>query len=301
MATKNASVRLLGRFPAGSKVGLYPRHGDYYSPDSLGDPVATRKADKDGGVVFTDLQDGQRLWVTSDADYNLGVSVTAKVRAVPSDEAKARPVGPEARQLHAQNTGNRSIVVGPRSSLDARPRDHRGHQQAATSFADPQVGQPAESKTKEREPLPQARIEDQPKGTVLRSDTPTGEAHPVDPSEPVPHLRQEDVGKGVVQRSDTETGDATPKPKDEVAPALRQEDVPKGVEQRSATETGDAVPKPKQRGANSAKKAESVESKAKGATKAKPKEASSKKTQKASAKKQTARTKRLRSTKKGGK
>jgi hypothetical protein len=49
------------------------------------------------------------------------------------------------------------------------------------------------------------------KGTVQRSQTPLGEATPVDPGETVPDARQEDT-RGA-QRSQTETGQATPKPR----------------------------------------------------------------------------------------
>jgi hypothetical protein len=79
-----------------------------------------------------------------------------------------------------------------------------------------------------------------PDGTVLRSDTPRGAAHPLDPDEPAPYRAQADVPDGVVQASDTERGAAAEIP---LGPQ-RQEDVRAGVVQRSATPTGVATPIP---------------------------------------------------------
>lgn len=86
----------------------------------------------------------------------------------------------------------------------------------------------------------QADIRHAKKGTVLRSDTPRGEAHPVDVDRPEPVRPQSDVPEGTVQMSDTPAGEAT----ELVLGPQRQEDVPAGVFQRSATPTGVATPLP---------------------------------------------------------
>jgi hypothetical protein len=81
------------------------------------------------------------------------------------------------------------------------------------------------------------------KGTVLRSDTPRGEAHPLE--ERAPKRSQEDVKKGVVQMSDTrpreedgQTVGGGGEAAELVIGPQRQEDVPKGAVQRSDTPTG---------------------------------------------------------------
>jgi hypothetical protein len=81
-----------------------------------------------------------------------------------------------------------------------------------------------------------------PKGTVQRSDTPRGTAHPVDTDEKAPYPSQDDVDDGTVQRSDTDSGQATPIAHE--AP-LSQEDVNAPTLQRSDTPLGTATPIPK--------------------------------------------------------
>lgn len=111
-----------------------------------------------------------------------------------------------------------------------------------------------EAPTKESAPdilAAQADIRHVRKGTVLRSDTPRGEAHPLDPEERAPKRTQDDVDDGAVQMSDTRRrevdgqvvgggGEAT----ELVLGPQRQEDVPKGMVQRSDTPTGVATPIP---------------------------------------------------------
>ncbi len=225
MATKNGQVTLRGRFPVGAVVRLVKVSGEHVLRPEGGEEieVKTVSEEKDaprvGYVRFSNgVEAGCRYFVSGLVD---GVPLDVRIR------------GREA--------GDESEV------LEQAPIQRDRQRLADGSWVD-------EAPSKESAPQILAAHADQrhvPKGTVQRSDTPRGEAHPVDPKEKTPKRSQDDVGKGAVQMSDTRPrevdgvtfgggGEAT----ELVLGPQRQEDVPKGVVQRSDTPTGVAQPIP---------------------------------------------------------
>lgn len=95
-------------------------------------------------------------------------------------------------------------VTGARSTRSTRVVGANGQ-----PFANAKVGLPTPAEDRDPNPAPYARIEDVEPGTVLRSHTLTGEAHPVDPDVPDGQLRQDQVPEGVFQASCTPLGTAT--------------------------------------------------------------------------------------------
>lgn len=208
MATTPA-VTLKGRFPSGTEVLLYERTGD--AVNTAGPVVARAKTNSDSETHFSGLQDGHRYFAVGKVDdAQVAVAVTAK-------NAPAGKVQPQTE------------IISPSSGVDG--------------------GAPV---IEESEP-PKGAVEAHPhpnqaqagKGVQQMSDTPYGQATPVDPSRPLPGTKQEDVPEGTPQRSDTPLGEATVVATDEVQPGLAQADVPKGTQQRSATPYGEATIIPK--------------------------------------------------------
>lgn len=226
-----AHVTLRGRFSPGEKVKLVKVDGPHVRRSEGGDVVEEKTVERnDDGIA--------------EVRFSKGVEEGASYLIVGLDAGVPREVRAKGK------TGD---DPGPLFQPPIQPNVLRNA-----------AGMPVNEKpTKEsapRHPLgPTPGLHQVPKGTVLRSDTPWGEAHPLDPSEPAPYGRQEDVPKGVVQMSDTPTGRPTPI---EVGPQ-RQEDVPKSTLQRSATPTGEAKPIPKGDAVEAQQERESSEAKEK--------------------------------------
>lgn len=207
MATR-ARVALNGRFKPGTQVRLVRVRDERALRAEGGENVGSKAVDEDGHVEFTaGVQEGARYFIVGLVDGH-----PLEVRA------RGRAAGDEAELLEQPPVGNDRQRLADGSFLDEVP---------------------------DRRPTPTAEVgpapgQDQvPKGTVQRSDTPRGTAHPVDVAAAEPVRRQEDVN-GPVQMSDTETGEAT----EIVTAPERQEDTPKGLLQRSDTPTGVATPIP---------------------------------------------------------
>jgi hypothetical protein len=238
---KQASVTLRGRFPEGTRVGLYARHGYTLSPGA--ERLSTRTVGKDLTVTFADREPGERLWIAAEIDGTFRhVAVTAKEQP----RQKRRLTGAESREKLAQTifqpTDRTYRVEGPRSAADAPVTGSRARGSRGQPFVAKNAGEPLPKGEIPVEAHPARRIEDA-RGEQLRSDTITGTAYPVDPSEVQPSLRQDQVPKGTQQRSDTPLGEATIIPAGEAVPAPRQEDV-NGPRQRTDTPTGTAYPLP---------------------------------------------------------
>lgn len=205
-----AQVVLRGRFKPGSQVRLVKVRDERALRAEGGQEVGTATVDDGGAVKFTSgVEVGARYFVVGQID---GRPEEVRARGRRSSDAaevlEQAPVGPDRLRL------------SDGSFLDEVP---------------------------ERRPVPSIDVgpgpgQDQvPEGTVQRSDTPRGSAHPVDVELQEPVRRQEDVPDDVVQMSDTPTGAAT----EIVSAPSRQEDVPKGLLQRSDTPAGVATPFPK--------------------------------------------------------
>lgn len=244
--------QVLGRFPVGTKLQVFPRLGDRFSPGGV-DPVETVKVPKSGDVKLTNLQDDAPYWLagqvdgqwrataftaTSDRFKRLdsldkrGRGVT-NAQALNERRAMARMAEEHAGLSSAapgRPTGKR-VVTGARSSLDVKGR----HQDQLVS----ELGRSKPDDPEPRPALSQLDVTNVPQ----RSDTPFGQATPVDSGEPQPKPAQDDVKKKQQQRSDTPEGEATPKDKDEVEPALGQGDAPKRLKQMSDTPDGEVTPK----------------------------------------------------------
>jgi hypothetical protein len=208
MASRSAGqVTLRGRFPVGAVVTLTRVAGEHVLRPEGGEEVEVqtvgeeKDAPRVGYVRFSKgVEVGARYFIHGLVDGRpLEVRVTGKSADDPNEVFEQAPIMPDRQRL------------------------------TDGSFVD-------DAPTKESGPgvsVGPANIRHAPKGTVLRSDTPRGEAHPVDTDRQEPVRRQEDVND-VVQMSDTETGEAT----ELLVGPQRQEDVPKGVVQRSDTPTG---------------------------------------------------------------
>src|SRR5436190_10615208 len=214
-----------GHFPAGTKVQIIPRVGDF----AAGTAVKTVQA-KDDGVSVKGLDEG-RYWAVGDVETHVprtggtdkvtqtrSVSFTAKDTPAPRKRTAA-PTSADPQLTPSWTLGQPEIITGARG----------------TKVAGRTVEETVQKGIEPHPHLNQASIG----GNVpQRSSTVLGQATPTDPSEPQPKPRQEDVKKGTKQRSDTETGEATPIT-GEAGPE-KQEDF-KG-KQRSDTETGEATP-----------------------------------------------------------
>jgi hypothetical protein len=221
MASRSGQVTLRGRFSVGSVVTLTRVAGEGTLRAEGGEDVETRTVVEEDGVprvgfvrFSKGVEPGARYIIHG---INDGVPLQIRVR------------GREA--------GDPSEVLEQPPVLPDRTRLSDG------SWSD-------EAPTKESAPdvlAAQADLRHVKEGTQLRSDTPRGSAHPVDPDRQEPVRRQEDVPEGTPQMSDTRPrevdgvqvgggGEAT----ELLVGPQRQEDVPKGVPQRSSTPSGTA-------------------------------------------------------------
>jgi len=225
MAKAAGQVTLRGRFPVGAVVTLTKVDGPHVLRPEGGEDIETQTVteEKDapgvGYVRFSKgVEPGARYFIHGLADgVPINVRITGRTDDDPSEVFEQPPILPDRTRF------SDGSFVGDKPTKESAPNILAGN----------------------------ADIRHVSKGTVLRSDTPRGEAHPLDPDERAPKRTQEDVKEGTVQMSDTRPrevdgvqvgagGEAT----ELVLGPQRQEDVPKSVVQRSSTPTGVATPIP---------------------------------------------------------
>lgn len=246
-------------FPAGTRVGVYPRLTDEFRPG--GEPVKETTVGDTGDIKVTGLDDNAPYYLAGDVEQPDGsfrlrsMSFTAKSdelrglssmdrSAVAAEQtileraarAKQAKDNPALMTTAPGRTVTPNIVTGARSSKTLRARHGVELNRQLDEREKPQGD--------EIQPfVNQMDVE----GVAQRSDTPFGEVHiKEDVNEQQPAPTQDTVDEDQPQRSDTEMGEATPKNTDEVQPAIRQEDAPDDLKQRSSTPHGSIEPKPKQ-------------------------------------------------------
>lgn len=175
MATKKkGSVKLAGRFPVGTEVGLYRRHADILHPGTQA--IKKGKVNDHGEVEFKALDPGEALFVAGyvGEDWRF-VSVTAS--GVPADPDAPKPLtDKQVAEVLTQtrpSTEDRT-VIGARNTANAKV-ERRARSSKGAEFAHPETG------------VPSAEV----------------------PLVPTPALSQEDA-RDLDQRSATVTGTATP-------------------------------------------------------------------------------------------
>lgn len=267
MANNDGAVaRLSGRFPSGTKVGLYRGHADSVSAGDA--PFKTATVDDNGDVEFTGLDDDERLFIagyvpeprplgggrwSDDTNFRY-VAIHA---SVPTPERK-----PDSEATIAKALGS---TLSPHEREEDRTtvgaRGTRSTSRSGQPFAHEQTGKPTpEGAPDER--TPHLRQEDA-RDEEQRSATFTGQATPVDPDEQVPKPRQ-DGEVDMEQRSATGSGELTPVPEGEVTPAVPQQG-DEDLEQRVATGEGEQTPVPEGDPIELQRRKESAEAKAEGA------------------------------------
>jgi hypothetical protein len=207
---KQGKVRLNGRFSPGTVVRLVKVDGAATLRADGDGGEATQVVDKDGQVEFPAEVAARYLIVGYQNGFPLEVRVTGREASDVNSEVFQAPVRPDRVRLGDGSWADEAPERVKRS--DQPPFEGAPH--AAQGFV--------------------------AEGTVQRSDTPRGSAHPHDPEEPSPLPDISSRGKGQVLMSDTPMGTLHPA---EVG-AQRQEDVPAGTWQRSDTPTGVATPLP---------------------------------------------------------
>jgi hypothetical protein len=222
----SAQVVLRGRFKPGSFVRLVRVAHEGVLRSEGGEEVATATVDEDGEVKFgRGVDEGARYLVSGLID---GFPVEVRARGRAKDDPDITLEQPPVKADR--------VRLSDGSWADEPPERER----TPSAFIAPG---PAQHQV--------------PKGTVQRSDTARGSAHPNDPREVLPYPDQRSVKRGTVQMSDMESGLATPV----VDTPERQDQVPAGVWQRSATPLGvatvipdlDAVEEMRERESSSAK------------------------------------------------
>jgi hypothetical protein len=194
----SAQVVLRGRFKPGSFVRLVRVAHEGVLRSEGGEEVATATVDEDGEVKFgRGVDEGARYLVSGLID---GFPVEVRARGRAKDDPDITLEQPPVKADR--------VRLSDGSWADEPPERER----TPSAFIAPG---PAQHQV--------------PKGTVQRSDTARGSAHPNDPREVLPYPDQRSVKRGTVQMSDTESGLATPV----VDTPERQDQVPAGVWQRS--------------------------------------------------------------------
>lgn len=200
MATKaKGSVRLAGRFPVGTEVGLYRRHADILHPGSVA--IKKGKVRPDGEARFDGLDPGEALFVAGTVDEQWRfVAVTAS--GLPTDPDAPKPMTEkevaEALTQTRPSTEDRT-VIGARNTSNAKI-ERKARSSRGADFAHPDTG------------VPSAEV----------------------PANPVPALSQEDA-RDLDQMSATVTGQATPV---ESQPGLREVSVEEAKEKNLPTISG---------------------------------------------------------------
>lgn len=202
----SAQVVLRGRFKPGSIVRLVRVAHEGVLRSEGGEEVAVATVDDDGEVKFSrGVDEGARYLISGLIDgFPREIRARGRAKDDPDTVLEQPPVQPDR------------VRLSDGSWADEEPK----REKTPDAFVAPG---PAQHQVR--------------KGTVQRSDTPRGEAHPNDPAEMLPYPDQRTVKKGTVQMSDTESGLATPV----TDSPERQDQVPAGVWQRSATPLGVAT------------------------------------------------------------
>lgn len=246
MAKNDGAVaRLSGRFPPGTKVGLYRGRIDgVLRDDSLRGAFKKATVDDNGEVVFTGLDDDERLFIAGVVEEQgpgervprrewryvaIHASIPVEQPKVKS-EAEIREALGSTLSAHEQESDR--TTVGARNS---RSTFARGGAAVNDAVGKPTPGGPP------AHPSPRLRQEDA-RDVEQRTATLTGGAYPVDPGEPVPAPRQ-DGPVDMEQRIATGSGTAFPIPAGEIQPGVPQSgDDPR--DQRIATPEGTQFPLP---------------------------------------------------------
>lgn len=245
-----AKARLTGRFPAGTKVGLYRDHvggGALRADDEkLGGAIKTATVGADQVVEFDGLDAGERLFVGGFVTEDVprpgervprtewrSVSITAQA---PADAQK--PLSDEKVREQLAQTISPHELEPDRTVVGAR--DSRSLTRGGQPFSSDAAGKPTPGGV-EGEQVPHLRQEDA-RDVEQRSATITGQATPVDPNEQVPRAKAVD-GIDLEQRSATPFGELTPVSPGEQVPRPTQDAV-RHLEQRSATPHGSGEPIP---------------------------------------------------------
>lgn len=219
-------VSLAGHWPAGTKVGAFARTGDSFVG---GRPVKTATVGGDG-LVFKALEEGRYFAAPVDEDSPGPNAVSFTAKAVPA--ARARTPAPTSADFSTHpRVLSPTIITGPKGTKVCA-QDADGH-----GMTERFIERPVDRGHEPHPHLNQASISDK---VPQRSNTPLGEATPVDPGEPQPKPTQDRVNKGARQRSETVKGEATVVTED--SGPKRQQDAAKDLKQRSRTETGEQTP-----------------------------------------------------------
>lgn len=266
MANDGAEARLAGRFPPGTKVGLYRGHTDNVAAGET--PFKTATVDDQGEVKFTGLDDDERLiiagyveetrplgggqWETESKWRSVVIhaSIPVPERKPDSDEKIATAL---AGTLSAHELEPDRTTVGARGT--------RSLSRAGQPFASEQAGKPTPDGAPD-ERTPHLRQEDA-RDVEQRSATFTGQATPVDPDEQVPKPAA-DAEADLEQRSATAHGELTPVREGEVTPGVPQ-DLSVDREQRVAGDVGTQFPVPTGDSVEIQRRKESSAAKAEGA------------------------------------
>lgn len=269
MANDGATARLSGRFPPGTKVGLYRGQVDNVPRDeSLGAAFKTATVDELGTVEFEGLDDDERLFIAGVVEDD----VPRPGERVPQRNWRSVAIHASVPRREAKPDSDEKIATALASTLSAHElepdrttvgaRGTRSVSMRGQPFASEQVGKPTEDGAPD-ERVPHLRQEDA-RDVEQRSATLTGQATPVDPGEEVPKPAQVD-GIDMEQRSATPHGELTPIPSGERTPGVPQSEDGVDVEQRSATPHGSVHPVPQGDPVEIQRRKESAAAKAEGA------------------------------------
>lgn len=155
MASKSAGIKLRGRFPAGTQVRLVRVEGPHVMrPGPQHETVDTQKVDKDGVLEFKGVEAGERYFAVG---LNHGFPVEVRLTG------KADPDTANHAEMYGDNGLYQRVKLSDGSFLDEDPEQHQDTNlpEGATWLGQHQV----------------------PKGTLQRSDTPRGSAHPISQEE----------------------------------------------------------------------------------------------------------------------
>jgi hypothetical protein len=250
MAKSDGAVaRLSGRFPPGTKVGLYRGRVDgVLRDDGLRGAFKTATVNKLGNVEFTGLDDDERLFIagvvesearpgepsgTVHKDWR-SVAIHASIPTTEKKQTEKEIQTALGSTLSAHEQEPDRTTVGARNT---RSLSSQGQPFANTAVGKPTPGGPPQH------PSPRLRQEDVD-DVEQRTATLTGGAYPVDPDEPVPAPKQ-DGPVDLEQRIATGSGQLHPIPAGEFQPGVPQSgDDPR--EQRIATSEGTQFPLPEE-------------------------------------------------------